>query len=339
MTLKHFTANRVPQADRAEIDRQAEKLAGKWKDYNDDPTPGKKDPAGHGAHTPVPAGSGIAWDVYVPPKTTKALKVREVVVAVGRAEESTGLRQRRSVPSRWPVGYPAGRAFCSTADRAVEVLRHSAQQGREGMDHTQAEVRQGRGLRVPEAVTNPNGLRQRPEQSTRQPRNTKPVDERAENDDGANYAEPSPIYSGKRSPSEQGNTMKPDTWNVSASWTSKGQFLPGMKWSERTTNCLICGRALPGNSKRRYCPGDCARLGANLVRRVKKGFPRVYVDGFRTSWYAQPRFPDGYPGRDTRRSSAGNSAVGQTGGLQVHPWCLVILALEVRGGRITTATR
>ncbi|OMC13454.1 hypothetical protein A5735_12290 [Mycolicibacter heraklionensis] len=62
---------------RADIEREAERLAGGWSEYNDDPTPGRLHTVGRGARTPVPAWSGITWDVYVPPKAPKSAVAKQ----------------------------------------------------------------------------------------------------------------------------------------------------------------------------------------------------------------------------------------------------------------------
>jgi hypothetical protein len=266
---------------RSDIDKQAEQLAGKWKNYNDDPTPGKEYAVGRGAHTPVPAGSGIAWDVHVPPKTTKAPKVQKSWL------RSVGPKNPRDYDSDDPYR-PGGPLAIRQAERFAR--RHTELSKYPGAQLSRdAKVWTDHKPKCDKAEDCGCPKRYQPEwcaegkcweQFTRQPRNTRPEDQE---DDEADHADPKPIYSGKRSLSDEVNTMKPDTWNVSANWMSKGQFLPGIRWSQLNTQCLVCGGDLP-EDRRKYHRGECARIGANAGRRSKRrrAWPRD-----ERGWYLQ----------------------------------------------------
>ncbi|ORV81248.1 hypothetical protein AWC11_02365 [Mycobacterium interjectum] len=117
-----------------------------------------------------------------------------------------------------------------------------------------------------------------------------------------------PDHDGGRAPGGGPVTMRPGTWHVVTK-----------KWSTAHTRCEVCGGGLVkaaapadacefgepmagcvcngclwdtlNDTKRKYCPGECTTEG-NRRTRSRPGFLRRTIGGRRTSWYAQPGFPD-----------------------------------------------
>jgi predicted nucleic acid-binding Zn ribbon protein len=251
---------------RSEIDRQADELAGTWKDYNDNPTKGHPHIVGRGAHTPVPASSGITWDVYDPPGNTP--KPPKTLPHPKTGKPVPTKSWLRSVGPKSSPDYDSDDPYRPGGPLAIRQAEYFADaqcgQPRYSTRRLGQDAAFGGGKGQPKDLVPGKCW----EQFTRQPRNTRRRDEREENDDKADFAEPTPFFSGNRSLSEQANSMEPGTWNVSASWWSNGQFLPGIEWSQANERCYVCGAALPEpHGKRKYCPGECGRVGDNARRR------------------------------------------------------------------------